>query len=90
MTIQYFEDTDTLYLVFRGAEVQDTKSLDESTAGPVRGEDSSPVRKPWVESPHPAFGPPSPAGGRGAGVREDSLTHGLRRGPHSAARRLTG
>jgi uncharacterized protein YuzE len=31
MTIQYFEDTDTLYLVFKDAEVQDTKDLDENT-----------------------------------------------------------
>jgi uncharacterized protein YuzE len=31
MTIRYFEDTDTLYLVFKDAEVQDTKDLDENT-----------------------------------------------------------
>jgi uncharacterized protein YuzE len=31
MTIQYFEDTDTLYLAFKDAEVQDTKDLDENT-----------------------------------------------------------
>jgi uncharacterized protein YuzE len=31
MTIQYFEDTDTLYLVFKDAEVQETKDLDENT-----------------------------------------------------------
>jgi uncharacterized protein YuzE len=30
MTIQYFEDTDTLYLVLQDAEVQDTKDLDEN------------------------------------------------------------
>jgi len=31
MTIQYFEDTDTLYLVFKDTEVQDTRDLDENT-----------------------------------------------------------
>jgi uncharacterized protein YuzE len=31
MTIQYFEDTDTLYVVFKDAEVQETKDLDENT-----------------------------------------------------------
>jgi uncharacterized protein YuzE len=31
MTIQYFEDTDTLYLVFKDAAVQETKDLDENT-----------------------------------------------------------
>jgi uncharacterized protein YuzE len=31
MTIQYFEDTDTLYLVFKNAQVQDTKDLNENT-----------------------------------------------------------
>jgi uncharacterized protein YuzE len=31
MTIQYFEDTDTLYVVFKDAEVQDTTDLDENT-----------------------------------------------------------
>jgi uncharacterized protein YuzE len=31
MTIQYFEDTDTLCLVLKDAEVQDTKDLDENT-----------------------------------------------------------
>jgi uncharacterized protein YuzE len=31
MTIQYLEDTDTLYVVFKDAEVQETKDLDENT-----------------------------------------------------------
>ena len=31
MRIQYFEDTDTLYLVFGGAEVQEARDLDENT-----------------------------------------------------------
>jgi len=31
MTIQYFEDTDTLYVVFKDAEVHETKDLDENT-----------------------------------------------------------
>jgi uncharacterized protein YuzE len=31
MTIQYFEDTDTLYVVFKDAQVQETKDLDENT-----------------------------------------------------------
>ena len=31
MTIQYFEDTDTLYVLFKNAEVQETKDLDENT-----------------------------------------------------------
>jgi uncharacterized protein YuzE len=29
--IQYFEDTDTLYLVFREAVVDETRDLDENT-----------------------------------------------------------
>jgi uncharacterized protein YuzE len=29
--VQYFEDTDTLDLVFKDAEVRDTKDLDENT-----------------------------------------------------------
>jgi uncharacterized protein YuzE len=29
--IQYFEDSDTLYLVFKDAEVQATKDLDENS-----------------------------------------------------------
>ena len=31
MKIQYFEDTDTLYVVFREAPVDETKDLDENT-----------------------------------------------------------
>ena len=31
MTIQYFEDTDTLYVVFKDTEVQETRDLDENT-----------------------------------------------------------
>lgn len=31
MKIRYFEDTDTLYLVFREALVGETKDLDENT-----------------------------------------------------------
>ena len=31
MTIQYFENTDTLYVVFKDAEVRETKDLDENT-----------------------------------------------------------
>jgi uncharacterized protein YuzE len=31
MKIQYFEDTDTLYVVFKEAEVGETKDLDENT-----------------------------------------------------------
>jgi YD repeat-containing protein len=31
MTIQYFEDTDTLYVVFKDTEVRETKDLDENT-----------------------------------------------------------
>ena len=31
MRIQYFEDTDTLYLVFKDTEVRETKDLDENT-----------------------------------------------------------
>ena len=30
MTIQYFEDTDTLYVVFKDAEVRETRDLDEN------------------------------------------------------------
>jgi hypothetical protein len=38
MTIQYFEDTDALYLVSKDTEVQESRDLDENTASPVRGE----------------------------------------------------
>ncbi|MCP9447502.1 MAG: DUF2283 domain-containing protein [Nitrospira sp.] len=31
MTIKYFQDTDTLYIEFRVAEVAETKDLDENT-----------------------------------------------------------
>jgi uncharacterized protein YuzE len=31
MKIQYFEDTDTLYIEFKPAEVAETKDLDENT-----------------------------------------------------------
>ncbi len=31
MKIKYFEDTDTLYIEFRPAEVHETKDLDENT-----------------------------------------------------------
>ncbi len=31
MRIQYFEDTDTLYLVFKEAEVNESKDLDQNT-----------------------------------------------------------
>jgi uncharacterized protein YuzE len=31
MRIQYFEDADTLYLVFKEARVDETKDLDENT-----------------------------------------------------------
>lgn len=31
MKIRYFEDTDTLYIEFRGSGIADTKDLDENT-----------------------------------------------------------
>ena len=31
MKIQYFQDTDTLYIEFKAAEVTETKDLDENT-----------------------------------------------------------
>jgi uncharacterized protein YuzE len=31
MTIKYFQDTDTLHIEFRAAEVTETKDLDENT-----------------------------------------------------------
>lgn len=31
MKIQYFQDTDTLYIEFKNAEVAETKDLDEDT-----------------------------------------------------------
>ena len=31
MKIKYFQDTDTLYIELRGAEVAETKDLDENT-----------------------------------------------------------
>ncbi len=30
MTIQYFEDTDTLYVMFKDSEVRETRDLDEN------------------------------------------------------------
>lgn len=31
MKVQYFEDTDTLYIEFRGREIAETRDLDENT-----------------------------------------------------------
>ena len=31
MKVQYFEDTDTLYIEFQGGEVSETRDLDENT-----------------------------------------------------------
>lgn len=31
MRLQYFEDTDTLYIEFKAAEITDTRDLDEDT-----------------------------------------------------------
>lgn len=31
MRVQYFEDTDTLYIVFKEAEVDESRDLDENT-----------------------------------------------------------
>jgi uncharacterized protein YuzE len=31
MKVQYFEDTDTLYIEFRDSDIADTKDLDENT-----------------------------------------------------------
>lgn len=31
MRVQYFEDTDTIYIVFKEAEVNESKDLDENT-----------------------------------------------------------
>ena len=31
MKIRYFQDTDTLYIEFRGADVAETRDLDENT-----------------------------------------------------------
>lgn len=31
MRVQYFEDTDTLYIVFKDAEADDSRDLDENT-----------------------------------------------------------
>ncbi|MGB7593486.1 MAG: DUF2283 domain-containing protein [Terriglobia bacterium] len=31
MRIQYFEDSDTLYVVFKDAEVQESRDMDENT-----------------------------------------------------------
>lgn len=31
MTIKYFQDTDTLYIEFKAAEVSETRDLDEDT-----------------------------------------------------------
>jgi len=43
MKIQYFQDTDTLYIEFKNAQVAETRDLDENTlldldqAGNIRG-----------------------------------------------------
>ncbi len=31
MKVKYFEDTDTLYIEFRGSEIAETRDLDENT-----------------------------------------------------------
>jgi len=31
MKVQYFEDTDTLYIEFQGGEISETRDLDENT-----------------------------------------------------------
>ena len=31
MKVQYFEDTDTLYIEFRGSDISETRDLDENT-----------------------------------------------------------
>ena len=31
MKVQYFEDTDTLYIEFRGSDIAESKDLDENT-----------------------------------------------------------
>jgi uncharacterized protein YuzE len=38
MKIKYFQDTDTLYIEFRSAEVAETKDLDENTVLDVDGD----------------------------------------------------
>ena len=38
MKIQYFQDTDTLYIEFRPAEVAETRDLDENTLLDVDGD----------------------------------------------------
>lgn len=31
MKVQYFEDTDTLYVIFKESEIEETRDLDENT-----------------------------------------------------------
>jgi uncharacterized protein YuzE len=38
MKIKYFQDTDTLYIEFRAAEVAETRDLDENTLLDIDGE----------------------------------------------------
>ena len=38
MKVQYFEDTDTLYIVFREREIAETRDLDENTLLDLDGE----------------------------------------------------
>lgn len=38
MKIKYFQDTDTLYIEFRGAAVSETRDLDENTLLDLDGE----------------------------------------------------
>ncbi len=40
MKIRYFEDTDTLYIEFRGAAVAETRDLDEDTQLDIDAEGS--------------------------------------------------
>ncbi|MGM0517940.1 MAG: DUF2283 domain-containing protein [Pseudomonadota bacterium] len=38
MKVQYFEDTDTLYIAFREREIAETRDLDENTLLDLDGE----------------------------------------------------
>lgn len=44
MRIRYFEETDTLYIEFKPADVAETRDLDENT-------DALPCGSPWTNSP---------------------------------------
>ncbi|CAN5448703.1 hypothetical protein BH20VER3_BH20VER3_20990 [soil metagenome] len=61
MKIRYFQDTDTLYIEFRGADVAETRDLDEDTQldidaeGKICGITIEHAQKRVEDIPHVSF-----------------------------------